>query len=99
MAEYKREVSVPGKSAQELYDRVSLDIDRFLSKGSLSGFSVERNAPQLQMVVKGPMTEAILSCHEGTIKLHAKLGFLAAPFKSKLDEGITRWLQKTFEVS
>ena len=98
MAEYKREVKIPQKSGKELYDRVSQDIAQFLKKESMAGFSVECVEPKLQVLLKGPMVQATLSCEDGLIKLQAQLGFLALPFKAKFDEGITRWLQKTFNV-
>ena len=98
MASYSREVSVPGKSAQELYDRVSADLERMLEKVSMGKFDVSRDAPNRSLSFKGSMLSATLTCAEGKIKLDAKLSLLASPFKSKIDEGIDRWLMKTFNL-
>ena len=45
------------------------------------------------------MITATLACEEGAIGLDAKLSLLAAPFRSKIDEGINRWIAKTFNIT
>lgn len=99
MPSYSRRVQIPGRTSQELYDKVSQDIDRFMSKASIGKFEIERNPERKTLQVKGSMFNATLSCGEAEMELNAQLSLLAAPFKSKLDESITRWLNKTFDLS
>jgi hypothetical protein len=99
MPSYSKKVQIPGKSSQELYDKVSVDIDRFLEKAGIGKVEVERKAGSKQVLIKSSMVTATLSCVDGAIDLDAKLSLLAAPFKSKIDEGISRWLSKAFNIT
>ena len=99
MPSYSKKVQIPGKTSQELYDKVSGDIDRFLEKAGVGKVEVERKASSKQVMIKSSMVSATLSCVDGAIDLDAKLSLLATPFKSKIDEGITRWLSKTFNIT
>ena len=96
MPSYSKTVEVPGKTAQELYDVVSRDIDRFMAKASIGKFDVQRNPGSKQVSVKSSMVNATLHCEEGRLRLEGQLSLLATPFKSKIDEGITWWLGKAF---
>lgn len=98
MPSYSREVSVPGKSAQELYDRISGDLERMLDKIGLGKFEISRDPSKREIGFKASMLSANLVCGEGKLKFDAKLSLLAAPFRSKIDEGIDRWLTKTFDL-
>lgn len=99
MPSYSRSVKIPGKSSQELYDKISQDIDRFMQKASIGKYDVERDPAAKQVHLKASMLTATLICREGELALDAKLSLLAAPFRSKIDEGIDRWLSKTFNIS
>lgn len=98
MPSYSRKVDLPGKSSQELYDKVSADVERFMSKASIGNFDVKRVPEKKEVHIKASMVTATLICKEGSITLDAKLSLLAAPFRSKIDDGIDRWLEKTFKV-
>lgn len=98
MPSYSRKVSLPGKSSQELYDKVSEGIDRFMSKASIGKYEIQRDPALKEVKVKGSIFSATLKCQEAQMELNAQLSLIAAPFKSKLDEGITKWLNKTFNV-
>ena len=98
MPSYSREVSIPGRSPQELYDKVSQDIERFLAKGDMGKFDVARDPAQREVKVKSSMFSATLACLEGRIRVDAKLGLLAMPFRGKIDDGIDKWLSKAFPV-
>jgi hypothetical protein len=93
---YHREVKLPGKSSQELYDKVASDIDRFLQKASIGKFDVERDPSKKEVRVKSSMFSATLVCSDGTLKLDCQLSLLATPFRSKIDEGIDKWIAKAF---
>jgi hypothetical protein len=97
MPSYSRKVDLPGRSAQELYDKVASDIERFLGKGSLPvSVDIERDAAKKEVRAKSSMFSATLACSDGQMKVDVQLSLLATPFRSKLDEGITKWLSKTF---
>lgn len=98
MPSYSRQVRIPGKTSQELYDTVAQGIDDFMNKATLGKYQIERDPAKREFRLKGPMFTATLTCAEAQMELNAQLGLLAAPFKSKLDEGITRWLSKTFRL-
>src|SRR5690606_22889479 len=98
MPSYQRRVAIPGKSAQELYDVIAKDIDRVMTKASIGEFQIQRDAASKSIDIKSKMFSAKLLCQEGAVSLDGQLSFLAAPFKSKIDEGINRWLSKTFNL-
>lgn len=99
MPSYAKKVQVPGKSSQELYDRVAGDIDHFLGKIGVGKVEVERNPGKKQVTIKSSMVTATLTCLDGLIDVDGKLSLLATPFKGKIDEGITKWINKTFNTT
>jgi hypothetical protein len=99
MPSYSRRVQVPGKNSKELYDAVAGGIDRFLEKASIGKFEIEKDAAKKEVRLKGSMFKGAINCSETDIVLSGQLSMLAMPFKSKLDEGITRWLSKTFNLT
>jgi hypothetical protein len=99
MPSYSRKVKIPGRTSQELYDKVSEGIDRFMSKAAIGKFEIERDPTRKELHVKGSIFSATLSCLEAQMELNAKLSLMAMPFKSKLDESIDRWLFKTFNLN
>ena len=96
MPSYSKKVQIPGKNSQELYDKVSADIERFLEKAGVGKVEIGRDPGKKKLNFKSSMFSGTLSCFEGSIELDAKLSLFAAPFKSKIDDGIDRWLSKTF---
>ena len=99
MPSYSKKVQIPGKTSQELYDKVSSDIDHFLGKIGVGKVEVERVPASKRVMIKSSMVTATLSCLEGAIDVDAKLSLFAAPFKGKIDEGITKWISKTFNTA
>ena len=98
MPSYNRKIKIPGKTAQDLYDKVSSDIGRFLEKASIGKFELKHDAAQKQVHIKSSMLSATLHCRDENFELDGKLSLLASPFKSKIDEGIDRWIAKTFSL-
>mgnify|MGYP003950098001 CR=1 FL=1 len=96
MPKYSKEFSVPGKSADEIYAKVSDGIDHFLNKLSLKNYEINRDENSKEVSIDSKMFSAKLICSDDSIHLDARLSLLAAPFRSKIDEGIGRWLSKTF---
>jgi hypothetical protein len=98
MPGYSKSVKIPGKTSQELYDKISSEIERLMEKVSLGKFDVERDPAEKAVHLKSSMISATLTCSDGSIDLDAKLSLMAMPFKSKIDEGIDRWVKKTFQI-
>jgi hypothetical protein len=98
MPSYSRKVQIPGKSAQELFDTVAAQIDRFVDKAPAK-FQIERDAGRKEVRLNSSMATATLICREGEMEVEAKLSLFAAPFRSKIDEGINKWLSKTFNIT
>ncbi len=99
MPSYKKEVKIPGKTQQELYDLVSGSVDRFMEKSSVGKFDISRDPAKKQIGIKSAMFSGTLFCTEGCLKLDASLSLMATPFKSKIDEGIDKWISKMFGSS
>jgi hypothetical protein len=98
MPSYSRRVQIPGKTSQELYDKVSQDIDQLLNKTTMGKFDVERNPDEKELSIKSSMFSATINCEDAAIELNAQLSLLATPFKAKIDESITKWISRTFRV-
>ena len=96
MASYSRRIEIPGKSAQELFDKISGDIERFLTKSPIGKADVKRDPDKREVSITSSMFSANLICHDGAVEVSAKLSLFAAPFKSKIDDGIEKWLAKSF---
>ncbi len=99
MPSYKRTVEIPGKSADDLYQKVASDIEVFLSKTSIKGYEIERATVNRQVSVKSSMFNVTLICEDGRVRLDGSLSLMAMPFKGMLDDGIDKWLAKTFPVA
>lgn len=99
MPSYTRKVQIPGKKSEELYQTVSQEIQKLLEKLSVGQFVIEKDPDEKQVHLKSSMVTATLSCTEECLELNAKLSLMAAPFKFKIDQGIDRWLAKTFNLT
>ncbi|NDD91033.1 hypothetical protein EBZ37_02985 [bacterium] len=97
MPAYSKTIKVPGRSAQDLYDKISTDLDRMVEKWGVSQkMELSRDPSKRQLHVKSSMVTATLTCTDGCLVLDAKLSLLATPFRSKIDEQIERWVSKNF---
>ena len=96
MPKYSRFLKIPGKTSQELYLKLSDDIERFLAKTSFGKVAVEKDESSKKLFVKSSMVNATLICEEGMLRVDAELSLFAAPFRSKIDAGIDQWLNRTF---
>ena len=97
MPAYSKTVKVPGRSAHDLYEKISRDIDQMSQKwGVAQKMELSRDPEKRQIYLKSSMVSATLTCTEGCLVLEAKLSLLAAPFRSKIDEQIDRWVSKNF---
>ncbi|MBI4925709.1 MAG: hypothetical protein HY843_07275 [Bdellovibrio sp.] len=96
MPKYTRNVSIPGRSSEELFLKLSHDIDDFLKKIFLGKINIDKNQEEKKIYVKSHLLTAELACEEGLVVVNANLSLFAAPFRSKLDAGIDKWLARTF---
>jgi hypothetical protein len=99
MPSYSRRVQIPGKSAEELFEKVASSIDRFIQKSSMGQFEIEKDAHQKEVRLKGSLFQGVIQCREAELSVTGQLSFLAKPFQSQLDTGISKWLAKTFQLS
>jgi len=98
MPKYERNIPIPGRSQDEIYEKISGGIDRFLSGDTArwGQFQIERNPEKKEVSLKSKFATATLICRAAEVELDANLSFIALPFRSKIDESIDRWLKKTF---
>jgi hypothetical protein len=96
MASFSKTFSVPGQAAEKIYQLVSSDIDRFLSKTPLGQVQVERSDANKKVSFKSSMASGTLTASENSLTVEVSLSLLASPFKGKIEEGVTKWLNKTF---
>ena len=96
MANFTKKFQIPGKSADVIYTAVSNNIEHFLSKTPLGAVDVSRNETTKEVSFKSGMASGTLTATEGSLGVDISLSFLASAFKGKIEEGVTRWLSKTF---
>ena len=96
MASFKKTFPLPGQSAKKIYSVVAGDIERFLSKTPLSNVQIDRDPSTNEVSFKSSMASGSLTAHEQSLTVQVTLSFLASAFKGKIEEGVTKWLTKTF---
>ena len=96
MASFSKKFQIPGKLADVIYSAVSTDIERFLSKTPLTNVNVDRDDAAKKVSFKSSMATGTLSAKDNELQVEISLSLLASPFKSKIDEGVTKWLNKAF---
>ena len=96
MASFSKTFTIPGKTSEAIYSAISTDIDRFLSKTPIGNVDVNRDEGAKKVVFKSSMASGTLTAKEGSLSVEVSLSLLASAFKGKIEEGITRWLTKTF---
>jgi hypothetical protein len=96
MASFSKTFPVPGKTADSIYTSVANDIDRFLTKSPVGSYDVTRDEAAKQVAFKSSMASGTLTAKDGQLQVEISLSFLAGAFKGKIEEGVTKWLSKTF---
>lgn len=99
MASYSKTFPVPGKMADSIYNSIATDIDRFLSKSPIGNYDVKRDDAAKKVTFKSSMASGTLSAKDEQLQVEISLSLLATPFKSKIEEGVTKWLAKAFANS
>lgn len=98
MPGYSRNIPLPGKTADEIYSKISQGVDWVENNdaGKFGKFEFIRNDQAKTVSLKNALATADLVCKEDEIVLNAKLSLVAYAFRPKIDEGIDRWIKKTF---
>ena len=98
MASFSKKFEIPGKTSDAIYSAVATDIDRFLSKTPLTNVNVTREDAMKKVTFKSSMASGTLLAKDGELSVEVSLSLLASAFKGKIEEGVTKWLNKTFNV-
>lgn len=100
MASYQRKIELPGKSADEIYTRISQAIGKFQEKdtGKFGKFDITTDPVAKSVRLASSQVSADLVCKDGEVILTGKLSFLASAFRSKIDNGIDEWVSKAFKA-
>ncbi len=97
MPPYSKSVQVKGFLSKELYQICEQEIDKLSPLATFGKIDLKKSPETCSMQVKASMFEATLQCEDGLMSLQGKLGLLAMPFKSKIDQSIDRWVEKRFK--
>jgi len=98
MASFSKKFPVPGKSAETIYTAIATGIEHFLSKTPLGSVDINRDAMAKKVSFKSSMASGSLTASDGELNVEISLSLLASAFKGKIDEGVTKWLTKTFSA-
>lgn len=100
MPSYSRTIALPGKTADEIFSRISQAIDKFEENdtGKFGKFAFSRDENEKSVQLKSTHVTANLKCRDGEVVLEGKLSFFVAAFRSKIDDGINRWIEKSFQA-
>lgn len=100
MPSYSRTIALPGKTADEIFTRISQAIDKFQEKdtGKFGKFEFIQDEGEKSVTLKSSHVTAHLQCRDGEVFLEGKLSFLVSAFRSKIDDGINQWIEKAFKA-
>jgi len=100
MPSYSRTISLPGKTADEIFNRISKAIGKFEQKdtGKFGKFEFSRDEAGKTIEMKSHHASANLHCRDGEVFLEGKLSFLVYAFRSRIDDGINQWIEKSFKT-
>ncbi len=100
MPSYSRTISLPGKSATEIFSRISQAIGKFQEKdtGKFGKFDFNVDESEKTVQLKSTHVTALLRCKDGEVFLEGKLSFLVSAFRSRIDDGINQWIEKAFKA-
>ena len=100
MPSYERKIPLPGKTADEIYARISSAIGKFQEKdtGKWGKFDFKLSPDSKTVRLESAQVTADLACHDGEIRLAGKLSFLLSAFRGKIDSGIDDWINRAFKA-
>ncbi len=94
MPAYQKQVPVPGKTKNEIYQAIEPHLDRMLEKFSIGNAKLDKDAVKSEFRIESSLFSATLKCEEGRVSLDGKLSMMAMAFKKNIDEGIDKFLKK-----
>lgn len=99
MATYKRTIPIEGKTADEIYARISQAIGKFQEKdtGRFGKFEFKLDPESKTVRLESSHVTADLQCRNGEVQLAGKLSFLVSAFRGKIDAGIDDWISRAFK--
>ncbi len=98
MPSYQRSIPIAGKTADEIYTRVSRAIGKFQEKdsGNFGKFEFKLDPAAKTIRLESSQVTADLACMDGEVILKGKLSFLISAFRGKIDSYIDEWIAKSF---
>lgn len=99
MAKFTKSFNVPGKTGEAIYQAIDENIEKFLSKTPLGEYDLKRDSAKKEINFKASMASGTIRAENDGVHVDISLSLLASPFKGKLEEGIHKWLSKTFGIS
>lgn len=96
MPSHNKKFDIPGKDSTAIYEAICKNVDAFLAKASLGEYTLTKDDSKKSLSFKASMASGTLTAIDNAMKVDLQLSFLAVPFKSKIDEGIQKWLGKAF---
>lgn len=99
MAKFSKSFVVPGKSGQVIYQAIHENIDKFLSKTPIGEYELKKDEAKKEIAFKASMASGTIRAEDDGVHVDISLSLLATPFKGKLEEGINKWLSKTFGIT
>lgn len=99
MASYKRTIPIEGKTADEIYERISKAIGKFQEKdtGRFGKFEFTLDPGSKTVRLESSHVTADLECRNGEVLLAGKLSFLVSAFRGRIDAGIDEWISRAFK--
>ncbi len=96
MRKYAKEITIPGVSAQDIYQKVTDGMDDFLDKIPIGKLAVTRHDDTQSIEIESSHVVGTLECVEGLIRVSGKLSLLARPFRPRMDAAIDSWISSNF---
>ena len=96
MRKYAKKITIPGASAQDIYQKITDGMDDFLDRFSVGKLVVTRHDDTQSIEIESSHVVGTLKCDEGLISVTGKLSLFARPFKSKMDAAIDSWVSSSF---
>lgn len=99
MAKFTKSFNIPGKNGQMIYQAISENIEKFLSKTPIGEHELKKDDAKKEISFKASMASGTIRAQDDGVHVDISLSLLATPFKGKLEEGINKWLSKTFGIT
>jgi hypothetical protein len=98
MPKYSKTFSLPGVSAEVSFTKILKEAETWKTslESMLGAVEIASEQAKKELSFSSKWVKASLICKEDAVQVDAELSMFAMPFKSKVDEGIERWIKKSF---